>query len=111
VHSSALIDGTNVLHQGSRESVAAHLSMGMTEHHHRHSGVVRLAPKVRGTGKIACVPSFVCCTRSSSAVAELHVQTVALIVSRDVQNRGFRSCVGAEQLARLGGRTRADVRF
>jgi hypothetical protein len=48
VHSSALIDGTNVLQQGSRQFVAAHLSMGMTEPHHRHSGVVHLAREVRG---------------------------------------------------------------
>jgi hypothetical protein len=40
VQSSALIDGEVGLHPGSAESVAAHLSMGMTEQHHRHSGVV-----------------------------------------------------------------------
>jgi hypothetical protein len=43
VQSSALIDGEVVLHPGSAESVAAHLSMGMTEQHHRHSGVVHRA--------------------------------------------------------------------
>jgi hypothetical protein len=43
VQSSALIDGEVGLHPGSAESVAAHLSMGMTEQHHRHSGVVHRA--------------------------------------------------------------------
>ena len=43
VQSSALIDGEVVLHPSSAESVVAHLSMGMTEQHHRHSGVVHRA--------------------------------------------------------------------
>ena len=43
VQSSALIDGEVGLHPGSAESVAAHLSMGMTEQHHRRSGVVHRA--------------------------------------------------------------------
>jgi hypothetical protein len=43
VQSSALIDGEVGLHPGSADTVAAHLSMGMTEQHHRHSGVVHRA--------------------------------------------------------------------
>jgi hypothetical protein len=43
VQSSALIDGEVGLHPGSTGSVAAHLSMGMTEQHHRQSGVVHRA--------------------------------------------------------------------
>jgi hypothetical protein len=39
VQSSALIDGKVSLHVGSADTVAAHLSMGMTEQHHRQSGV------------------------------------------------------------------------
>jgi hypothetical protein len=48
VHSSALIDGTGSLQQGSGEAVAAQFSIGMTEPHHRHSGVVQIALEVRG---------------------------------------------------------------
>jgi len=40
VQSSALIDGEVVLHPGGAESVAARLSIGMTEQHHRHFGGV-----------------------------------------------------------------------
>jgi metal-dependent hydrolase (beta-lactamase superfamily II) len=36
------------LHDSSTGSVAAHFSIGMTEHHHRHSGVVRSHSEARG---------------------------------------------------------------
>jgi len=42
--------------------------------------------KCMATSRIACVPSSLICTRSSSAVAELHVQNVALIVSLSCQS-------------------------
>jgi hypothetical protein len=48
VQSSAFIDGTMSLQQGSMRSVAAHLSIGLTEPRHRHSRVVYGAPEVRG---------------------------------------------------------------
>jgi acetyl-CoA carboxylase carboxyltransferase component len=64
VHSSALIDGTDSLQQGSGEAIAAQFSIGVTEPHHRHSGVVQLHVKCVATGKIARVLSSLICTRS-----------------------------------------------
>lgn len=55
MQSSALSDGTNLLHYGSPESVAAHLSMAMTEPHHRQSDVVRPARGGRGDGSSIAV--------------------------------------------------------
>jgi len=46
VQSSALIDDTNSLQQGSADAVAAHLSIGMTEPHHRQSGAIGRHPKM-----------------------------------------------------------------
>jgi len=48
VHSCALIDGTKSLQQGSADAVAAHLSIGVTEPHHRQSRVVQAPCKGRG---------------------------------------------------------------
>jgi hypothetical protein len=48
VHSSALSDGKVSLHFCSADTVAAYLSIGMTEQDHRHSGVVHVARHVRG---------------------------------------------------------------
>ena len=74
VQSSALIDGEVGLHPGSAESVAAHLSMGMTEQHHRHGWSIAPFEGV-ATGKIACVPSSLVCTSphplSRSSVVQL----------------------------------------
>jgi hypothetical protein len=81
VQSSALIDGIISLHQGSAAPVAAHLSIRATEPHHRHSSVVHVALEVRGHRQDSVRSVVVDLHQVSSAVAELHVQNVALIVS------------------------------
>ena len=75
VQSSALIDGEVGLHPGSAESVAAHLSMGMTEQHHRHSGVVHRALEARGHRQDSVRSVVLVLHQSSSAVAELRGST------------------------------------
>lgn len=86
VHSSALIDGVTSLHQGSGDAVAAQFSIGMTEPHHRQSGVVQLARHVRGHRQDSVRSVVVDLHQASSAVAELRVQTVALMVFLDPSN-------------------------
>jgi hypothetical protein len=81
VHSSALIDGTDSLQQGSREAVAAQFSIGVTEPHHRHSRVVLFARQVHGRRQDSVRSVVVDLHQVSSAVAELHVQCVAIIAS------------------------------
>ena len=80
MQSSALIDGMMSLQQGSMRSVAAHLSIRMTEPHHRHSRVVQGAPEVRGHRQDSVRSVVLDLHQASSAVAELRVQTVAVIV-------------------------------
>jgi hypothetical protein len=41
-------------HRSSAGSFAAHLSIGMTEHHRRRYGVVHLAHEARASGKMTC---------------------------------------------------------
>lgn len=44
MHSSVLIDGILGLHRSSVCTVAAHVAIGVTGHHHRHLSVVSFAP-------------------------------------------------------------------
>ena len=80
VHTSALIDGVMSLQQGSAEAIAAQFDVGPTEPHHRHFGVVQHARKVRGHRQDSVRSVVVDLHQVSSAVAELRVQTVAVIV-------------------------------
>jgi hypothetical protein len=75
VQSSALIDGEVVLRPGSAESVVTHLSMGMTEQHHRHSGLVHRALRARGHRQDSVRSVVLVLHQSSSAVAELRGST------------------------------------
>jgi hypothetical protein len=74
VHSSALIDSVRSLQQGSGEAIAAQFSIGMTEPHHRHSGVVQSAREVHGHRQDSVRSVVVDLHLVSSAVAELRVQ-------------------------------------
>jgi hypothetical protein len=76
VQSSALIDGEVGLHPGSAESVAAHLSMGMTEQHYRQSDVVHRALRVRGHRQDNVRSVVLVLHQSSSAVAELRCSKI-----------------------------------
>ena len=80
MQSSALIDGMISLQQDSLRSGAAHLSIRMTEPHHRHSRVVQGAPDVRDHRQDSVRSVALDLHQASSAVAELRVQTVAVIV-------------------------------
>jgi len=72
VHSSALIDGVLALRSHSFRTAAAHFPIGLTGHHHRHSSAVR-SPGLR---QDSVLPVFLGLHQSSSAEAELHVQSL-----------------------------------
>jgi hypothetical protein len=72
VQSSALVDGTMLPQQRCIGSVAAHLSIGMTEQRHRQSGVVRGAQGAHGHRQDTVRSVVLGLHQSSSARAELH---------------------------------------
>src|ERR1700727_2570773 len=69
------------LQQGSTGSVAAQFSIGATEPHHRHSCVIGLHGSAARHRQDSVRSVVVDLHQVSSAVAELHVQNVALIAS------------------------------
>lgn len=112
MHSCALIDGLVSLQQGSADAIAEHLSIGVKEPHHRHSGVVQSPLKGRGHKQ----------DNVRSVVVDLHQVSSAHRgapcsndrvdhLDRPLKIRPRGSCVGPEQLAFLGRGTCAQIRL
>jgi len=81
VQSSALIDGTVALLRSSPGSAAAHFSIGVTEHYHRQSHAIAAHYLMRARRQDTVRSVVLDLHQVSSAVAELHVQRVAVIAS------------------------------
>ena len=95
VQSSALSDG-GWLRSCSARAVAAHVSIGVTEDHHRQSGVVRRHRKGVGHRQDNVRPVVHALHQSSSAAAELPVQSA----TTGMTERGVVLVVQAFMLAR-----------
>jgi hypothetical protein len=81
VQSSALIDGTVALQRRSPGSAAAHVSIGVTEHYHRQSHAIAAHHSMRARRQDNVRSVVLDLHQVSPAVAELHVQRVAVIAS------------------------------